>query len=143
MSARSSELSTPRPRASANRREHDRVDYHTAVTVIADSPEGFRCIRSRSSDLSANGVRIVCQEPLPGPNVFLRILIPELSERFVEAEVVNERREDRVRLGHPSHTSYVYGLRFKRFVSDQEMLGRLRVAASSPASPAEHAAAGA
>jgi hypothetical protein len=136
MASRSHQPSNVSPSAPDNRRQHDRVDYHTAVTVIADSSDGFYCIRSRSSDLSATGVRIVCHEPLPGPSVFLRILMPELSERFVEAEMVNERREELARIGRPSDSRYVYGLRFKRFVSEQGMLDRLRIVASSHAVPA-------
>jgi hypothetical protein len=133
-------MSPQKPNAHApgadNRRRHDRMNYHTAVTVIADGPDGFCCIRSRSSDLSATGVKIVCHEPLTTPSVFLRILLPELSERFVEAEVVNNRREELERIGHPSHSRYIYGLRFKSFVSDRGMLDRLRIASVSHSSAA-------
>jgi hypothetical protein len=108
------------------------MNYHTAVTVIADGADGFFCIRSRSSDLSATGVKIVCHEPLPTRGVFLRILLPELSERFVEAEVVNHRCEELERIGRPSHSRHVYGLRFKSFVSDRAMLDRLRIATAAP-----------
>ena len=96
--------------------------------MIADSPEGFHCMRSRSSDLSATGVKIVCQEPLQRPSVFLRILLPELSERFVEAVAVNQRQVELPRIGRPSSIQYVYGLRFEG--SEQGMLDRLRLAST-------------
>lgn len=111
------------------------MDYHTAVTVIVNGDDGFHCIGSRSSDLSATGVKILCHQRLTGTSVFLRILLPELSERFVEAEVVNERCEELERIGRPSSRRYVYGLRFKRFVSDQSILDLLKIAAT-PRTPA-------
>lgn len=137
---------TPRPPSAPaasvpleeNRRQTVRIEYHTAVTVIANGEDGFYCIRSRSSDLSAAGARIVCQEPLPSRTVFLRILMPELAERFVVADVVNEQVEEVSRLGRRSDKSYVYGLRFSRFVSEQAILDQLRVvAASRSPSPAQ------
>ena len=121
-----------------NRRQMVRIEYHTAVTVIANGEDGFFCIRSRSSNLSASGARIVCHEPLPSRTVFLRILMPELSERFVEADVVNEQVEEVHRLGRPTDRRYVYGLRFCRFVSENGILDQLRVvAASRSPSPAQ------
>ncbi len=121
-----------------NRRHNVRVEYHTAVTVIADGDDGFYCIRSRSSNLSATGARIVCQEPLPVRTVYLRILMPELAERFVEAQVVNEHVKEVSRLGRTAELQYVYGLKFVRFVSEQGILDRLRiVAASRSPSPAQ------
>lgn len=115
----------------ANRRQHDRLDYRAAVVVIADEPGGFRCLRCRSNDLSVSGARLICQEPLTSRLVYLRILMPGLAERFVEAEIVNERVESELRIGFGIRQHHVYGVTFRRVIREPSLLERLRAAAGT------------
>ena len=121
------------PSGSEQDRRHQRFRYHTAVTVVTDGPEGFVAVRARSDDISAGGAKIVCDERITSQRVYLRILIPELADTFVEAEVVNSRNETVTRLGTDGGERFTYNTRFQKFVSDRAMLDVLRVAAGLPA----------
>jgi hypothetical protein len=126
--------SAPSPTGSgAERRRHERLDFRTAVIAIVDGPDGFCCLRCQTDDVSFEGARLICFDPLPAPTLFLRILMPGLAERFVEADVVNERIHSELRIGAGRESRYIYGVRFRRIVSDAETLELLRIAAA-PAS---------
>jgi hypothetical protein len=120
----------------ANRRRHDRLDYRTAVVAIVSEPTGFRCIRCQTNDVSFEGARVVCFEPIPTTSVYLRILMPGLSEKFVEAEIVNQRVQSDLRIGAGRVSRHIYGVRFLRLVSDAAMLDQLQVAAAARPSSA-------
>lgn len=115
-----------------DRRRHARMDYRTAVLAIVDGPDGLHCLRCQSDDLSFEGARLVCFEPLPSADLFLRILMPGLAEQFVEAEVVNDRVQTELRIGSGRECRYIYGVRFRRVVSDAATLEQLRIAIAPP-----------
>jgi hypothetical protein len=134
MSATLSPISSSEPVSTAsNRRRHDRFDFRTAVVAIVSEPTGFRCIRCQTDDLSFEGARLVCFEPIPTKSVFVRILMPELAERFMEAEIMNERVQSELRIGAGRVKRYTYGVRFKRVISDAAMLDQLHIAATARA----------
>lgn len=117
--------------AASNRRRHDRFDFRTAVVAIVSEPTGFRCIRCQTDDLSFEGARLVCFEPIPTKSIFIRILMPELAERFMEAEIMNERVQSELRIGAGRVKRYTYGVRFSRVISDAAMLDQLHIAATA------------
>src|SRR4029079_13814844 len=106
---------------SPNRRRHERVPFLTAVVAIFQIDDRYQCVRCQSDDLSFEGARLVCFEPLGARSVFLRILMPGLSEQFVESEIISERSHAEVRAGRASQTRFVYGLRFRRVVTDPDL----------------------
>lgn len=126
--------SFPSPAASGSeRRRHERMDYRTAVLAIAGGADDLHCIRCQTDDLSFEGARLVCHDPLPSSALFLRILMPGLAEQFVKAEVVNERVQSELRIGAGRECRYIYGVRFQRVVTDAALLEQLRSAAATPA----------
>ena len=48
--------------------------------------------------------------------------MPGLAEQFVEAEVVNDRVQTELRIGSGRECRYIYGVRFRRVVSDAATL---------------------
>lgn len=121
------------PEKSARDRRHPRFEYHTAVTVVSGGPQGFVAVRARSADISAGGAKIVCEEEVNAVPIYLRILIPELADTFVEAEIVNSSIRNVRRGGNGGSQEYIYCTRFRQFVSDKQMLDDLRHAAGIPA----------
>jgi hypothetical protein len=117
------------PADGANRRRHDRIDYRTAAVAIIGTPDQFRCLRCQTDDVSFEGARLICFEPLNSQSIYLRILMPGLSERFVEADVVNEREVSELRFGVGLASRYLYGVRFRRVITDATLLEQLRNAA--------------
>lgn len=113
----------------AERRRHERLDFRTVVVAIVPGADGLRCVRCQTDDLSFEGARLVCFERLDAQAVFLRILMPGLSERFVEAQIANQRVHSELRFGVGVENRYIYGVRFRRVVTDLELLDRLRAAA--------------
>lgn len=126
----------PATEPGAERRRHERLDFRTAVVAIVDNEEGLHCVRCQSDDLSFEGARLVCFEPFASTTVYLRILMPGLSEQFVEAEVVNERAHTELRFGSGLETRYIYGVRFRRVVAETDLVEQLRMAATP--SPQAH-----
>ena len=119
----------------ANRRRHDRLDYRTAVVAIVSEPAGLRCIRCQTNDVSFEGARLICFEALPTKTVYLRILMPGLSEKFVEAEIVNQRMQSDLRIGTARVSRHIYGVRFLRLIADAAMLDQLHAAAALSPTP--------
>jgi hypothetical protein len=115
--------------AGANRRRHDRLDYRTAALVVIPDPHGLRCIRCQTDDVSFEGARLICFEAIPEKLVYLRILMPGLSERFVEAEIVNERQTSELRIGVGRESRYTYGVRFRKIVDDVALIEQLHAVA--------------
>lgn len=121
------------PTSGDNRRRHDRLDFRTAVVAIVSEPTGLRCIRCQTNDVSFEGARLVCFEPIPTKLVYLRILMPGLSEKFVEAEIVNQRVHSDLRIGTGRVSRHIYGVRFVRLITDAALLDQLqRMAAARP-----------
>jgi hypothetical protein len=120
----------PSSPAGTNRRRHERLEFRTAVTAIVGTPGAFHCLRCQTDDVSFEGARLVCFESIPRQPLYLRILMPGLSERFVEAEIVNERAYSDLRFGGGAKSRYIYGVRFRRIVVDESLLNELRSAAT-------------
>lgn len=116
----------------AERRRHERLDFRTVVVAIVQTADGLRYVRCQTDDLSFEGARLVCFEPLDAQAVYLRILMPGLSERFVEAQIANQRVHSELRFGVGVEYRYIYGVRFRRVVTDPELLARLRATADPP-----------
>jgi hypothetical protein len=112
--------------AGANRRRHERLDYRTAALVVIPGEEGFRCVRCQTDDVSFEGARLICFEAIPAKLVYLRILMPGLSDRFVEAEIVNERQFSELRIGIGRESRYNYGVRFRKIVDDPALIEQLQ-----------------
>jgi len=115
-----------------NRRRHERIDFRTAAVAIIGEADQFRCVRCQTDDVSFEGARLICFEQLPSSQVYLRILMPGLSERFVEADIVNERQISELRFGVGLEARYLYGVRFRRVVTDALLLAQLQTAAVRP-----------
>lgn len=127
----SAPVPSPQPEAAGapDRRRHERLDFRTAVVAIVQTADSLRLVRCQTDDLSFEGARLVCFEPLQARAVYLRILMPGLSERFVEAQIANQRVHSELRFGVGVENRYIYGVRFRRVVTDPELLDQLRTAA--------------
>lgn len=115
-----------------NRRRHERVDFRTAAVAIIPTADTFRCVRCQTDDVSFEGARLIGFEPLPTKLLYLRILMPGLSERFVEANVVNEREVSELRIGVGRQMRYIYGVRFCRVVTEPALIEQLNAASRAP-----------
>lgn len=127
-----SKAAVPAADSDLERRRHERLDFRTAVVAIEDRDDGLYCVRCQSDDLSFEGARLVCFEPLSTTAVYLRILMPGLSERFVEADIMNERVHTELRFGSGLEKRYIYGVRFRRVVTETSLIERLHAAAAPP-----------
>jgi hypothetical protein len=116
--------------AGVNRRRHDRMDYRTAALVVISGDDGFRCFRCQTDDVSFEGAKLICFETIPAKVVYLRILMPGLSERFVEAEIVNERQTSELRIGVGRVSRNTYGVRFNKIVDDPALFEQLKSVAA-------------
>lgn len=115
-----------------NRRRHERVDFRTAAVVIIATDDRLRCVRCQTDDVSFEGAQLISFEPLRAQSLYLRILMPGLSERFVEADVVNEREISELRIGVGRQSRFIYGVRFRRVVADKVLLDQLHAASRPP-----------
>jgi hypothetical protein len=111
--------------AGSERRQHDRFSYHTVVNVLLADGANFDVQRCWLSDISATGSRIVGRQPLSKGELFLQILMDGLERKFISAEIINERVVKSDRVIERRAARYVYGIRFKAFVSNATVLERL------------------
>ena len=116
----------PEPESGVNRRRHDRMDYRTAALVVIPCEDGFRCFRCQTDDVSFEGAKLICFEEIPGKVVYLRILMPGLSERFVEAEIKNQRQISELRIGVGRSSRHIYGVRFRKIVDEPGLVQQLQ-----------------
>jgi len=112
-----------------NRRRHDRMDYRTAAMVVIAADDGFRCFRCQTDDVSFEGAKLICFEAIPANRVYIRILMPGLSDRFVEAEIVNDRQSSELRIGVGRVARFTYGVRFHKIVDDPALFEQLQAVA--------------
>ena len=122
---------TPSPTTSvrgAERRKHCRMAYHTAVTAFVADNESLEVNRCWLSDISATGARVHSSQPFAARQLFLRILMDGLQGRIVLAEIANTRLQPSDPIGDRRRLQYIYGVRFKSFVSDASILDRLHSA---------------
>jgi hypothetical protein len=110
------------------------MDYRTAAQVLIPDPAGFRCIRCQTDDVSFEGARLICFEALGAKLVYLRILMPGLAERFVEAEIVNERQVSELRIGVGRQSRFTYGVQFRKIVDDPALIAQLKSLTERPPS---------
>jgi hypothetical protein len=124
--------------ANGERRARPRTEYHTVATIFAQGPDGLTAYRGWSQDIGGGGARLLCCDRLPSKTLYLRLLLPEMDGRFIEAEVVNEQVSEYGRFRRRQAPKYEYGVRFVRVVSDAELLEAL-AAVSTLAAPGREA----
>ena len=112
----------------SDRRSGERMPYRTMVTALVADGRQFEAQRCWLVDISTTGARVHSRKPIPSLTLFLRIVLDDLSNRYVRAEIVNERvgRSDRVY--DRGSAQYEYGVRFIEIVSAPEILEQLDAA---------------
>ncbi|MEW4526079.1 PilZ domain-containing protein [Maioricimonas sp. JC845] len=122
--------------APSDRREFNRTDFQTAVTAIhvTDNSKGEQSVvtfRAWSQDISPAGARLITREPIDCQRLYLKFLLPEIGDRFIEAEIVNVGEEVQKTFSGNVRRMPAYGVRFLRMVEDAE-IEPLLAAADSP-----------
>lgn len=122
------------------RRSAERIGCHTVVTAITPhngtSDDEVEVLKAYSEDVSVSGARVISKVPLPTARLFLRFLLPDFGDRYVEAEVVTQSQRERHLLPMKPQKEYVYGVRFTGVMTDATTMD-CKVAASR-ASRADH-----
>lgn len=77
----------------------------TSIIVLLDDDDRKE-YRAWSDDISPAGMRICTDIPIEQTELFLRILLPNLSQSLVKGRVVREELKDEGRM------RYVYGIEF-------------------------------
>lgn len=120
-----------RPAQSATQkvsRQERRTEFHTVVTVVTEVMGELRPHKAWLQDISVGGASLLCRElPEAGP-VYLRVLMPKLAGRFIEADVVNSRVDGRLRIANRPAEWRLVGVRFVGYVADPVLLQRLEAA---------------
>lgn len=72
-------------------RSASRIGVRTPVVVYSLSATG-KLVRSRAwtDDLSTTGARITSETHLIGTQIWLRIMLPQLKDQLIEADVIRE-----------------------------------------------------
>jgi hypothetical protein len=115
--------------AGRERRRFERLPRSAFVTaLVVDGPQVL-IHTCRMTSISANGARISCPVQLGPGEVYLRILMDGLQAKLIRVKLVHEQLEE----GSGSEDQrkaprYSYGVRFKKFISDPNMLAQLEVA---------------
>ncbi|QDU39900.1 PilZ domain protein [Maioricimonas rarisocia] len=120
----------------SDRREFFRTDFQTSVTAIhvREDGEGKTTVdtfRAWSQDISPAGARLFTREPIDCERLFLKFLLPEIGDRFIEAEIVNEGEEVQKTFSGNVRRLPAYGVRFLRMVDDAE-IEQLQQQAAAP-----------
>lgn len=120
----------------SDRREFFRKDFQTTVTAIhvRESEEGHTTVetfRAWSQDISPAGARLFTREPIDCKRLFLKFLLPEIGDRFIEAEIVNAGEEVQQTFSGNVRRLPAYGVRFLRMVDDAE-IEQLQQQAAAP-----------
>jgi hypothetical protein len=117
----------------ANRRRDRRTQYHTVVTIVSVTGESLQTHKSWLVDISASGALLLCAGRVPGRKLYLRILLPKLAQRFVEADVISSRAETGLKIAHRQPDRQLLGVRFAGYVAEPELLKQLRTAVARDA----------
>jgi hypothetical protein len=124
----------PKPAQSAtpasSRRER-RTEFHTVVTLVAETMGEFHTHKAWLKDISVGGASLLCREPPEVGTVYLQVLMPKLAGRFIEADVVNCRVDGSLRIANRPAEWRLVGVRFVGYVADPELLQRLEAATAT------------
>jgi hypothetical protein len=115
------------PASGAERRQHDRLPFHTVVTVLNARAREFEVHRCWLGDISATGACIYSRKPLGGGELYVQILMDGLHGRFIVVEIVNERVVQSDRVGERRSPRYVYGVQFKKFITSGDVLEKIQL----------------
>jgi hypothetical protein len=102
--------------AESDRRGEPRFLYQTVATTIdADAGDAQAEIKCWTRDLSPSGARIMSLEPIFGNTIRLKLMLPKLGQRLIEAEIVSRSTELQSDFhNRNSRTLYLYGMRFTK-----------------------------
>ena len=121
--------------SSSDRRNHERKDFQTVVTILLTDPSGeFRILRGWSRDISLGGAKVICREDwcrtaATGKNVYFKFLTAEMAGKAVEGEIVSKGNWEKTDFhNRPIAKFFQYGIRFLRLVEDKQILDKFGAA---------------
>ena len=91
----------------------------------------FHAHKAWLKDISVSGASLLCREPPEVGTVYLKVLMPKLARRFIEAEVVNCRVDGSLRIANRPAEWRLVGVRFVGYVADPQLLQRLEAATAT------------
>ncbi len=107
-----------------------RIGVRTPVVIYYQNAAGkFSRCRAWTDNLSATGAKITSEQPLHGTKLLIRIMLPDLKDQVIIAEVVREITQTSELCCTKSldirHS--FYGIRFTGVADDQvrELIGEL------------------
>ncbi|MEZ6055311.1 MAG: PilZ domain-containing protein [Planctomycetaceae bacterium] len=107
----------------SNRRQNPRSSYRTVVTIVQpdvrDASGSVLAVKGWSDDISATGVRLLCEQPLNHPRVWLRFLLPGGVVYCLEGTILRHHTEPHGAIR--SRRSLVHhAVRFEHLVTEDE-----------------------
>jgi hypothetical protein len=110
----------------SDRRQEPRFPYQTVVTLVrVQNGESFELRKCWTRDLSPSGARIMSLEPIEGPKVLLKFLLPKLGSKYIESEICSRSEEQQTDIRNRATTMYLYGVKFTNVLSDAEACDRI------------------
>ncbi len=110
-----------------NNRSFERISVRTFVKIVAASPP-HRVYKAWTDDLSPSGARILCEEEIQVPLLYLQVMIPELQDRFIVGDLVWADPAFLPRLRGSGTELHSYGVRFTGICEVSDVLPMIKSA---------------